>query len=96
MFWDRGFPVFGVRVRPRGAKVYVVQTYPGGKSKRVTLGLHGLITADQARRKAALTTRRRKQGEDPELAPWGWVVEQAVARCNTLQEYARLEAIRLG
>ena len=49
VFWDRELLGFGVRVYPSGAKGYVVQICLGGKSKKVTLGRHGLITADQAR-----------------------------------------------
>ena len=60
MFWDGELPEFGVRAYPSGGKVYVVQTYLGGKSKRITIGRHVLITADEARRKAALTIARMK------------------------------------
>ena len=35
----------GVRVYPTSAKVNVVQTYLGGKSRPVTPGRQGLITA---------------------------------------------------
>ena len=55
VFWDRELPGFGVRLYPSGSKVYVVQTRAKGKSKRITLGRHGVISADQARRKAAET-----------------------------------------
>ena len=79
VFWDGEVPEFGVRVYPSDGKVYVVQTYLGGKSKRITIGRHVLITADEARRKAALTIARMKQGEDLELAPSGWVVDSARA-----------------
>ena len=65
VFWDRELLGFGVRVYPSGSKVYVVQTRTKGKSKRVTLGRHGVISADQARRQAALTIARLKSGEDP-------------------------------
>ena len=65
VFWDRELSGFGVRVYPSGSKVYVVQTRTTGKSKRVTLGRHGVISADQARRKAAETIARLKSGEDP-------------------------------
>ena len=64
VFWDRELSGFGVRVYPSGAKVYVVQTRALGKSKRVTLGRHGVISADQARRKAAMIIARIKAGED--------------------------------
>ncbi|MDE0097112.1 MAG: integrase arm-type DNA-binding domain-containing protein [Gammaproteobacteria bacterium] len=52
VFWDREVPGFGVRVYPSGAKVYVVQTRVSGKSKRMTIGRHGEISPDQARKEA--------------------------------------------
>ena len=66
VFWDRDLPGFGIRVYRSGSKVYVVQTRTKGRSKRLTLGRHGVISADQARRKAAETIARIKSGEDPE------------------------------
>ena len=79
VFWDRELSGFGVRVYPSGAKVYVVQTRALGKSKRVTLGRHGVISADQARRKAAMTIARIKAGEDPSPTPSVSVAELTVA-----------------
>ena len=70
---------FGVRIYPSGAKVYVVQTRALGKSKRVTLGRHGVISADQARRKAAMIIARIKAGEDPSPTPSVSVAELTVA-----------------
>ena len=70
VFWDRELLGFGVRVYPSGAKVYVVQTRREGRSKRVTVGRHGVISAPQARRRAALMIARLKAGEDP-LPPRG-------------------------
>ena len=64
MFWDSELTGFGVRVRPSGRKVYLVQTRAGGKpAKRVTVGVHGVITAEEARRRAALIISRIKAGE---------------------------------
>ena len=68
VFWDHEMSGFGVRVYPSGSKAYVVQCRADGKSRRVTLGRHGVISADQARRKAALTIARIKAGEAPEPA----------------------------
>ena len=79
VFWDRELSGFGVRVYPSGAKVYVVQTRTLGKSKRVTLGRHGVISADQARRKAAMIIARIKAGEDPSPTPSVSVAELTVA-----------------
>ena len=65
VYWDRELLGFGVRVYPNGTKVYVVQTRAGGKSKRIAVGRHGVISPDQARRKAAQMIARIKAGEDP-------------------------------
>ena len=63
MFWDRDLPGFGIRVYPSGAKVYVVQTRTFGRSKRVTVGRDGRLSADQARKEAARIIARIKAGE---------------------------------
>ena len=71
VFWDRELPGFGVRVYPSGAKVFIVQCRGSGRSQRVTLGRYGLMTVESARRQAALTIARIKNGEDlePEAEP---------------------------
>ena len=69
MFWDSELSGFGVRVYPSGSKVYIAQTRAKGKSKRVTIGRHGVLTAEQARQRAALIIARVKAGEDPISAP---------------------------
>ena len=71
VFWDRELPGFGVRVYPSGAKVFIVQCRGSGRSQRVTLGRYGLMTVESARRQAALTIARIKNGEDlePEVEP---------------------------
>ena len=69
-FWDSELAGFGVRVHPSGRKVYVVQTRAGGEAaKRVTVGRHGVITAEEARRRAAQIIARIKAGEDPVQEP---------------------------
>lgn len=79
VFWDSELQGFGVRVYPSGSKVYIVQTRSGGKSRRFTLGRHGVLAADKARHLAAHTIARVKQGKDPDLAPSGWAVDSARA-----------------
>ena len=69
VFWDHDLPGFGIRVYPTGRKVYVVQSRGPGGPKRVTLGRHGELAADQARRKAAVVIDRIKSGQDPVPAP---------------------------
>ena len=70
VFWDSELSGFGVRVYPSGSKYYVVQTRAGGKAaKRVTVGRHGVLTAEEARRRAALIVSRIKAGEEPVPEP---------------------------
>ncbi len=69
-FWDRDLPGFGVRVHPSGRKVYVVQARASGEAAtRVTIGVHGVLTPEEARRRAALFIARVKAGEDPVPEP---------------------------
>ena len=69
VFWDSEQPGFGVRVYPTGAKHYIVQTRARGSAKRLTVGRHGVITPEEARRRAALIIARIKAGEDPVPEP---------------------------
>ncbi|MCY4480885.1 MAG: site-specific integrase [Rhodospirillales bacterium] len=69
VFWDRELPGFGVRVYPSGSKTYVVQSRGPNGIRRVTLGRHGEITAEEARKQAAAAVARIKQGEDPVARP---------------------------
>ena len=65
VFWDRDLAGFGVRVHATGRKTYVVQSRGFAGPKRVTLGLHGDLSADEARKQAAVVVDRIKRGEDP-------------------------------
>ena len=69
LFWDRDLAGFGVRVHATGRKVYVVQSRGPGGPKRVTLGRHGEMSTEEARKQAALVIDRIKRGEDPMPAP---------------------------
>ena len=103
VFWDRELMGFGVRVYPSGSKVYVVQTRAGGRAAtRVTVGRHGVITAEEARRRAALIVARIKAGEDPVPEPMAakllegptvgelardWLDEHVAVRCKAKTAY---------
>ena len=70
VFWDSELSGFGVRVYPNGGKTYVVQTRAGGKpARRIAIGRHGVVTAEEARRRAALIVSRIKAGEEPVPKP---------------------------
>ena len=69
VFWDGELTGFGVRVYPTGGKVYVVQARGPAGPKRVTVGRHGVLGAEQARQRAALIIARVKAGEPPVPEP---------------------------
>ena len=69
VFWDRDLSGFGVRIYASGTKMYIVQSRANGKSVRVTVGRHGVISADEASRRAARIVNRIKAGEDPVPEP---------------------------
>ena len=64
-----GLTGFGVRVYPSGGKVYIAQARGPGGPKRVTVGRHGVLGAEQARQRAALIIARVKAGEEPVPEP---------------------------
>ena len=63
--WDEELRGFGVRAYPSGKRVYVVQYRASRRTRRVPLGAHGVITVDEARRKARTVLGRVAAGEDP-------------------------------
>ena len=69
LFWDRELAGFGVRVHATGRKVYVVQSRGPGGPRRVTLGRHGELSTEEARKHAALVIDRIKRDEDPDARP---------------------------
>lgn len=63
--WDSQIAGFGVRVMPSGAKTYQAQYRSGGRTRRVSLGRHGKITVDEARRLAKDVMGQVAMGENP-------------------------------
>ncbi len=66
--WDDELTGFALKVTPAGRKVYLVQYRIGGRkgrTRRVTLGRHGIITSDQARMDAKTVLRTVARGDDP-------------------------------
>ncbi len=65
--WDTKLKGFGVKVLPSGRKVYVAQYRPRTQrnTKRFTLGQHGPLTVDQARKHAQELLGTVAAGKDP-------------------------------
>ena len=68
-YWDEGLPGFGIKVTPKGKKVYVCQYRPGGgaqsPSRRMSIGNHGHLTPEQARAVAKKVLGEVATGADP-------------------------------
>lgn len=63
--WDSKLPGFGVRVSPGGSKSYMYQGRINGTLKKITIGRHGVYTAEQARKEAKDIGIAMSQGQDP-------------------------------
>ena len=56
---------FAVRVLPSSKRCYIVQYRIGARYRRMSLGTHGALTTEKARRKAFNLLSAVKDGEDP-------------------------------
>lgn len=66
--WDGELHGFGVKCTPAGKKAYLVQYRVGGRrgrTRRVTIGSHGVITPDKARDEAKRLLGEVAAGGDP-------------------------------
>jgi integrase len=86
--WDDALPGFGLKVTPSGRKVYVMQYRVAGLgrrafARRVTLGEHGTLTPDEARKLARRELGRVAQGSDPAAERSRWKTASTVAEVGT-------------
>lgn len=63
--WDDDLPGFGLRVRASGRRYYVAKYRAKGRQRWLTLGPHGVLTPEQARRQAAKALSAAREGADP-------------------------------
>src|SRR4249920_2715054 len=67
VYWDNACPGFGVKVTPKGCKVFVVLYRTGGAGSRLrkyTIGPYGRVTLHQARVAAQKVFAARLEGRD--------------------------------
>jgi integrase len=68
IYWDAGYPGFGVKVTPKGRKVFIVLYRTGGAGSRLrkyTIGPYGRVTLHQARVAAQKVFAAKLEGRDP-------------------------------
>jgi integrase len=95
--WDDDLPGFGMKVTPAGARIYVFQyrmPRPGQSkampTRRITLGRHGPMTPDEARKEAKQLAALVTQGIDPRQAELDAMEAKDKAE-RLAEEKARLE-----
>jgi integrase len=95
--WDAEVTGFGLKVTPAGGKVYVYQyriARPGEAertpAKRYTIGKHGSLTPDQARKRAKELAVLVEQGIDPRQRELDEIAAKDEAELRA-QERARIE-----
>ena len=68
VYWDAGCPGFGVKITPKGRKVFIVLYRIGGadsKLRKYTIGPYGRVTLHQARVATQRVFAAKLEGRDP-------------------------------
>lgn len=64
-YYDDALKSFGVRVRKSGRKTYFVMSRERGRMRRITIGKHGVLTTEEARKQAMKILHDLSVGIDP-------------------------------
>ncbi|MGJ5084406.1 tyrosine-type recombinase/integrase [Bradyrhizobium sp. HKCCYLRH1065] len=65
VIWDDELPGFGLRVFKSGKRSYLIQYRSAGRSRRYTIGIHGVWTPELARKEARIQLGRVAQRDNP-------------------------------
>jgi hypothetical protein len=63
--WDDDLPGFGLRVFASGKRSYLIQYRSAGRTRRYSIGLHGVWTPETARQEAKVQLGRVAHGDNP-------------------------------
>ena len=100
--WDDELRGFGIRLTPT-TRTYIVQARVNGTTRRVSLGRHGTITLQQARKKAVKELSKMVEGIDPilekkrlkaESVPLRQVVEDYLGDRKGLKDSSRADILK--
>jgi integrase len=64
-YWDETLPGFGIRVKPSGAKTYLIQYRRGARQRRYAIGACGTFRLEEARERARRLLVSVRDGADP-------------------------------
>jgi len=93
-YWDENLIGFGLRLTPT-RKTYIAQARVNGTTRRATVGVHGIITADQAREKALRLLGEMADGKDPGAEKRKERAEQTTLR-EVADRYMELKRTKKG
>ena len=93
--YDDRLQGFGLRVTASGVRSYIAEDRVNGKTRRVTLGRHGTITADQARADAKNKLAAMSGGTDPAVER-ARLKAEAVTLAEAVEAYLRNRRTRSG
>lgn len=66
VYWDAGLPGFGVKITPKGRKVFIVlYRAAGARLRKYTIGPYGRVTLHQAKLAAQKIFTAKLEGRDP-------------------------------
>ncbi len=65
VIWDDDLPGFGLRVFISGKRSYIIQYRAEGRSRRYSIGLHGIWTPETARKEARAQLGKVARGDNP-------------------------------
>jgi len=94
LYFDDSLKGFGVRLTP-GAKTYIVQSRAGGKVRRVKIGRHGVLTAEEARNEAKRILGLMANDVDPNARKSAERVK-AVTLGQVFEEYLQARNLKPG
>ena len=95
LFPDDDVPNFYLRVRPTGSRSYIIQWRSAGRQRRATIGKAGILTLDEARKRARKMLVGIDEGHDPVAAKHQSRVEDRQLFGTLVAEYLAARASEL-